>query len=276
MTRFKSFIHNNEKYYFRILKNFRRRSYIDEADFKVNFVVAGTQKGGTTALDSYLRRHKCISMALKKEVHYFDNDLNFSGKPDYSIYHTYFWPGDIKKLHGESTPIYMYWHDAPARMCQYNPELKIIIVLRNPVDRAFSHWNMERGRGREKLSFWDAILKEQERCRGALPFQHRVFSYIDRGFYTEQLKRIWNFFPRNQTLILRNEDLNKSLQDTLRHVSGFLGIDDFGDIEAETVHARPYVSKMTVQERDQLNRIFYCEIKELEKILGWDCSGWVK
>jgi hypothetical protein len=70
----------------------------------------------------------------------------------------------------------MYWYDAPRRIWQYNPDMRIVILLRNPVDRAYSHWNMERERGAEPLEFRQAIATEADRCRAALPAQHRVFS----------------------------------------------------------------------------------------------------
>ncbi|MGB7755383.1 MAG: hypothetical protein WBL23_04905, partial [Salinisphaera sp.] len=99
-----------------------------------------------------------------------------------------------KIVFGEATPIYMYWHDAPRRMWEYNPNMKLIVVLRNPIDRAFSHWNMEKSRNAESLSFWDAIQNEEPRCKEALPYQHRTYSYVDRGFYLEQLRRLWRYF----------------------------------------------------------------------------------
>jgi len=90
----------------------------------------------------------------------------------------------------------MYWQNAPKRIWQYNPEMKIIIILRNPIERAFSHWNMERSRNAEHLSFWDAINTEKLRCQETLPLQNRVYSYIDRGFYIKQLENIWRYFPK--------------------------------------------------------------------------------
>lgn len=243
---------------------------------KVNFVVAGTQKGGTTALEKYLGRHPSISMASQKEVHFFDNESTFKAETDYSAYHSYFEIDTQDKLLGEATPIYMYWYDAPRRIWQYNPNMKFIIVLRNPIERAFSHWNMERERGFDKLPFWDAIASEEERCREALPLQHRTFSYIDRGYYTEQLRRIWHFFPKRQTLIIKNEELRNAPNDKLKEVSEFLAIDRFANIEHEEIHSRQYLISMSDAERDYLKEKFFWEIKELESLLGWDCTEWLK
>jgi Sulfotransferase domain len=243
---------------------------------KVNFVIAGTQKGGTSALDQYLRLCPRIAMANRKELHFFDNEDYFlNRKVDYSIYHSSFSAKQPGCLFGEATPIYMYWYPAPRRIWDYNPEMKWILILRNPVERAFSHWNMERDRGAEQLSFLDAIMKERVRCRDALPHQHRVYSYIDRGFYTEQIRRIWHYFPVEQTLILRNEGLQEESRTSLDKVCEFLGVERPIHVKPEVVHARPYVSQLTESERNYLKDVYQFEIRELERLLGWDCSQWL-
>lgn len=243
----------------------------------VDFVLCGTQKGGTTALDAYLREHPELCMANRKEVHFFDNEEHFANRnPDYSKYHAYFSPKKTHKVLGEATPIYMYWDESPKRIFKYNPEMKLIIILRNPIERAYSHWNMERSRNADNLSFRDAINTENERCREALPYQHRVFSYIDRGHYVDQLRKIWEYFPREQVLVLKNEDLKQNPYDTLNQVANFLGVTQFNNIEGKNVHSRPYESHISPEEKTFLKAIFDPEIKELEAELQWDCSEWLK
>src|ERR1035437_6839293 len=125
---------------------------LDEAKFqtKVNFVIGGTQKGGTTALDVFLRQHPEICMAETcKEVHFFDQKKNFAGQPDYKHYHAFFRPEPPHQVVGDATPIYMYGEAAPIRIKSYNPKMKWILALRNPVERAFSAWNMETKRQAE-------------------------------------------------------------------------------------------------------------------------------
>lgn len=247
-----------------------------DSDRLVNFVICGTQKGGTSALDSYLREHPEICMADKKEVHFFDNESFYAnGKPDYSIYHSFFSPKPSHKLVGEATPIYMYWHDAPWRMWEYNPNMKLIVVLRNPIDRAYSHWNMERSRNAESLPFWDAIQNEQQRCREALPYQHRVFSYVDRGYYLEQLRRLWHYFSKDKVLVLKNDYLKNQPNEALKEVCSFLGIDNFENVNAREVHSRPYSSKMSDKEKEYLRFIFEYEIRGLERELGWELTSWL-
>ncbi|MGH8799371.1 MAG: sulfotransferase domain-containing protein [Casimicrobiaceae bacterium] len=243
---------------------------------KVASIIAGTQKGGTTALASYLFEHPEVCTPTVKEVHFFDNEENFQSSPiDYARYHRYFRPVARKRLLCDATPIYMYWNAAPLRIRQYNPSMKLIMLLRNPVTRAYSHWNMERERRRDRLPFEQAIMTEQERCRAALPLQHRNYSYIDRGMYSRQLRRIWQFFPVEQTLILKSEELRHAPQAALARVTDFLGVARFPTVQPRTVHARPYEAPMSAEARRYLCEVFAPEVRALEQMLGWDCGDWL-
>lgn len=241
---------------------------------KVNFVVAGVQKAGTSAVDAYLRVHPEICMAGKKEVHFFDRSRFFIGAPNYFAYHTYFSPNKSHQLVGEATPIYAYWDASIQRIWKYNPKMKVILVLRSPIDRAYSHWNMERQRGFETLPFIEAIEKEGQRCREMLPGQHRVYSYLDRGWYSEQLRRIWRFFPKEQTKIIKYEALLSSPNEVMEGVWKFLGVTPCA-VEKKIVHARSYESKMSNVEFELLRDHFKHEIMQIESMLGWDCSDWL-
>ncbi|TCS41940.1 sulfotransferase domain-containing protein [Reinekea marinisedimentorum] len=243
---------------------------------QVDFLIVGAQKSGTSALDKYMRTHSEIEMATRKEVHFFDTDELFNGgKVDYSKYHKSF-PGDTTvSIRGESTPIYMYWNDAPKRIWQYNPEIKLIVVLRNPIERAFSHWNMARYRGVEDMSFSDAIKAESLRCRVSLPNQNRVFSYCDRGFYSFQLRRLWQFFPAEQVLILKFENLKYDLKNTLSGIASFLNVGEFESSQYIDTHSTDYVTGISLEDFNLLREIFYYEIKMLEELLGWDCEQWL-
>lgn len=243
---------------------------------KVDFIIAGTQKGGTTGLCKHLIFHPEICMARKKEVHYFDNEEIFSRSIlDYSIYHSFFRPGPTHKILGEATPSYMYWRDAPRRIWQYNSKMKIIAILRNPIERAFSAWSMEIRRHWDTLPFWDAILNEETRCRESLPYQHQVYSYIDRGFYVEQIRNLWRFFPREQTLFLKSEDIWSNQRDALNTVCRFLGVSCMTHINTGVVFSGTYATAMSERERAYLRKIFKNEILSLENLLGWDCSSWL-
>lgn len=246
---------------------------------KVDFLLAGTQKGGTTTLDAYLRRHPQIRMAKKKEVHFFDNDRFFKeAHPDYKHYHSHFptEPLNDNVLYGEATPIYMYWRDAPKRVHQYNPAIKLIITLRNPIERAYSHWNMEHARNADSATFIDALRAESARCQTAWPSQHRVFSYIDRGRYTSQLERIYEYFPKEQVLVLRSDNLHNDPELSLKQIYAFLGVQELRFDGLLHLHARASQTPIETEEWCFLKDALASEIRSLERLTGWDCNEWLR
>ncbi|MDB6147680.1 MAG: hypothetical protein JWO45_1344 [Spartobacteria bacterium] len=242
---------------------------------QVNFVIGGTQKGGTSALDSFLRQHPQICMPeTTKEVHFFDREEVFRGKPDYEKYHSHFHPGPEAAVIGEASPIYMYWNTAPSRIRSYNPQMKWILMLRNPVKRAYSAWNMETKRGQETLSFADAVAQEAVRCREALPLQHRIFSYIDRGFYAAQVRRLYNMFGPDKCLVLLNEDLESDHAGTLTKVFRFLGVDDSVVPPDARVFEHDYDQAIEPELHSKLTKTFHLDVKELERLIRRELSSW--
>ncbi len=242
----------------------------------VKFLIAGAQKAGTTALWSYLRRHPDLFMPRKKELHFFDSEHLFKSVPQrYEAYHWHFRRAKKQgQLCGEATPIYMYWQSAAERIWRYNPSMKLILILRNPIKRAYSHWNMERSRRREKFSFLDAILTEESRCLRAFPLQHRKWSYVDRGRYSRQIERLYRYFPLEQILVLRSEDLLKDHQAVLSKICQFLMVRDISDVQNRIAHQRTYVQPMSQHEWTKLLNIMDQEFLDLEDLLGWDCCHW--
>jgi len=244
----------------------------------VDFVVAGAQRCGTTALDLYFRGHPGVAMSVtQKELHFFDHEEHFRGdRVDYAVYHAHFGARRPGQPRGEVTPSYMYWTPAAERLARYNPALRIVILLRNPIARAYSHWNKERQRGREPLPFLEALEAENERARAASPLQDRRTSYAARGFYVGQLQRLWRHFPVDQTLILRSEALQANAGETLARIADFLGLDAFPRIVPRAVNARDYERGMHRDEWEYLASRLAGEIRELERLLGWDCAHWLQ
>lgn len=243
---------------------------------RIDFLVVGAQKSGTTALDYFLREHSAVSMASTKELHFFDDEANFVQKPYYSAYHANFPPFKENILYGEVTPIYMYWDQAIKRIWHYNRDIKLIIILRNPITRAYSHWNMEFKRNADTLSFSKAIRLEEQRSKEALPHKHRVYSYKDRGYYTEQLRDICRYFNKSQLLVLKHDDMKKDLNHTLKKVTDFLNIDTFQCKHPVEVHTKEYDSKLSFNDFSYLRVQFHYEIRSLEKMLSWNCEKWLK
>lgn len=242
---------------------------------KLDFIIAGAQKCGTTALHYFLQKHPQITLGDQQETHFFDDDAHFASEPvDYDALHRHFPKLSRVKVAGECTPHYLYYRPAMQRICNYNPAIKLLILLRNPIERAFAHWNMQRFKGREPLDFLDAVKIENKRVTRDSPLQTRRFSYVDRGFYARQLERVWRFFPREQVKVIKTEEFRARHRETLRGVFQFLGVKPLRLIRNADRNVVPYEREMRPEEREYLRSTFANEIATLERLLGWDCSDW--
>jgi hypothetical protein len=241
---------------------------------RLDFILAGAQKSGTTALHYFLSKHPDITMGDRQEMHFFDNEEIFSRQVDYELLHQHFRPVPTSSIAGECTPIYIYWKPAMERIWKYNPKIKLLIILRNPVDRAFAHWNMQRFKGREPLDFLDAVREEKNRAREGAPLQLRRFSYVDRGFYAEQLERVFKFFSRAQVKIIKFEEFQDKKSETLDAIFRFLGLEPVVSPRDKDRNIVPYERQMTHEERKVLYEIFAEDIAKLEQMIGWNCADW--
>lgn len=177
-------------------------------------VIIGAQKSGTTSLFNYLAQHPDVLPPLGKEVHYFDlhyqRGLNwYRGRFPYAR--------QLRRglLTLDASPYYIVHPQVPKRVAELLPEARLIALLRNPVDRALSHYQHEVRAGREPLSFVDAIAQEADRLAGEeerlredpsyYSYNHHRYSYTRRGLYLQQLRRWEECFPRSQLLVLQSE-----------------------------------------------------------------------
>jgi len=241
---------------------------------RLDFVLAGAQKSGTTALHYFLSRHPKIAMGDQQEMHFFDNDALFASEVDYEELHRHYPPVAPSTIAGDCTPSYIYHKPAAERIWKYNPKIKLLILLRNPVERAFAHWNMQRYRGREPLDFFDAVREEKTRIAGAPPAEARRFAYVDRGFYAQQLARLFKFFPREQVKVVKFEEFKEKQRETLVSIFSFLGLEALRSVRTKDRNIVPYKRAMNWEERVFLYNIFAEDIAKIEKMLGWDCTDW--
>ena len=241
---------------------------------RLDFVLAGAQKSGTTALHYFLSRHPDICMGDHQEIHFFDNDAMFIAEPNYEELHKHYPPVAPLTITGDCTPSYMYHELAMQRIRNYNPKIKLIVLLRNPVERAFAHWNMQRHRGREPLDFFDAVREEQTRTAGAPPLEARRFAYLERGFYGRQLERVFKLFPRDQVKAVKFDDFKTKRRDTLAGILSFLGRKPRRYARNKDRNVVPYRRAMNWEERVFLYNLFAEDIAKVERLLGWDCTDW--
>lgn len=246
----------------------------------ISFMVIGAAKCGTSALYKYITKHPDIGGGIKKEQHYFDHTPNFAQYHlNYNDYHSQFDFSTGKKLYADFTPDYLYFLESARLIWRYNRNAKLIAILRNPIERAFSHWNMQIQHSNviDPLPFGEAIRNERFRLRTYLPEQHGHFSYIDRGFYTEQIRRFKRLFPAEQLLILKYDDFKNEQEKTLRQLFEFVGVDpNLYEYEHQVANYFPYHNKMNPDDYLFLRNTFEHEIHALEQMLGWDCSSWLQ
>jgi len=192
-----------------------------------DFIIVGGQRCGTTSLYKNLILNLDVTPATKKEIHFFDNNYH----KGLGWYKNQF----IESLcTGEATPYYIFHPHSLRRIANDLPNVKIIVILRNPVDRAYSHYQMVVRNKHETLSFEEAINEEITRLNGELDkmindenyysFSHQHFSYLARGIYISQLKNVFRYFKKNQILVVSSENFFNNPFNTIKHVSKFLGI----------------------------------------------------
>lgn len=206
-----------------------------------DFLIIGAQKAATTSLYAWLTHHPDVLAAQEKELHYFDSTATTA---DIDAYWRAF-PlrprmAALRRrrgraiVTGEATPVYLFDPRVPRMVADQLPEVRIIVVLRDPVDRAISHYWMEVNRGHESLTLEDALSAEQARlepdrqriAKGEPPgLAYRRWSYVARGRYAEQLQRWLGHFPRDQMLVLRFDDLVGRPHTAYRTALEFIGAD---------------------------------------------------
>lgn len=253
-----------------------------------DFLIIGAQRAGTTSLFNYLSQHPSIIPALTKEVHFFDINYSKGLKWYRSHFPTTFtktYVNRFKKLDiltGEATPYYLFHPHAPQRIFDCIPEVKLIVLLRNPIDRAYSHYQKQIKHGRETLPFDMAIREENKRLEGEAErifgderyysFNHQRFSYLSRGIYVEQLRAWFDFFPRDRFLILSSKDLLDKPQAVSNRVFEFLDLPTWEISEHKRYNVIDY-QKMDPSVRHGLIEYFRPYNQQLYEYLGID-FGW--
>ena len=244
----------------------------------VDFFITGVQKGGTTALDFYLRSHPQVQMAAKKELHYFDDETIDWGNPDYSRLQSQFDWNVRNVKRGEATPIYIYWPQSIARLHRHNPAAKIIVGLRHPSFRAFSHWRMEMERGLDTLPFDQAISPGgRQRVRLAPEGVHRIFSYVERGLYSQQIGRLLTIFPARQVHFFRTDKLWHDYENVFRKAQQFLGLDErvYKDRRYIAPLDSTHVGNLVPSLRAKLDHLFAPDIRQTASLTGMDLTDWL-
>ena len=237
-----------------------------------DFVVLGTQKGGTSFFYRLLTEHPLVRGAAAKELHFFDNKF----AEGVGWYRRCFSEGERvdgrRTITGEASPSYLFDPRVPERMARIVPEARLIALLRNPVDRAYSHYQMEVRRGREARSFEVATEEEMTSAEGEENAVDVRYAYLKRGLYAEQLERFSFFANRDRLLVVKSENLFTRRPEVLERVSTFLGLPAFESTLAPPAGKAPY-EPMDPVTRRRLEGYFEPHNERLYGLLSTD-FGW--
>ena len=246
-----------------------------------DFVIVGAQRAGTTSLYKYLAEHPDVGrVRLGKGVHYFDTNFDQSMR----WYRAHF-PVDPDKVPlrrrpqhvGEGAPYYMFHPECPRRIEEALPGVKVIAILRDPVERAHSQWVHETARGFETLDFQDALDAEDERLAGealtltepdAVSFSHQHHSYVARGMYAPQVRRLWDVFGEDRVLVMSSNELFTQPAAAYARTLAFLGLCPH-EASYEVHNARSY-SKIEPATESWLADKFADSNERLVEMLGTD------
>jgi hypothetical protein len=238
-----------------------------------SFLVVGAQKAGTTSLNAYLGGHPQVVLPRRKELHFFDQRYHLG-----ALYYRSHFPMRAQmerrgaRVTGEATPYYLFHPDVPARVAETCPGVKLIVLLRRPVDRAFSHYQHQVRRGRERRTFEEAVAEELRRCASGAPeengYREQHFSYLRRGLYKQQLDRWRAWFGRDAFLLLQSEQMFADPVGTLEKVTDFLGLTPVAIGSLQSRNAGGYRDEPAQRIRAELEAFFREPNEELQR--AWE------
>jgi hypothetical protein len=252
-----------------------------------DFAIVSVERGGTTSLYRYLCQHPSAREAFRKEVHFFD--MNFSRGLGW--YRAHF-PTRLaaaaarargrRLVTGEASPYYLYHPHAAARIARTLPEIRLIALVRDPVERAHSHYHLNVRQGVEPLSFEEAIEREPERLRGewerlaadenAWSERHYRYGYVDRGLYADRLREWRKHFPADRLLVVCSEELYADPGAMLERVQAFVGFPPWRPADFKAFNQKPYPD-LAPETRRRLSAFFAPHNQRLYELLGRDL-GW--
>ncbi len=246
------------------------------------FLIIGTMKGGTSALARAVSRHPDVFIPHGKEVRFFDHNYD----QGLEWYESHFESAPSGSVLGEASPGYMYRATTHQRIAAIVPDSRLVAILRNPVDRAYSHYWHNVRRGREDRSFRQALESESEIDRS--DHSEDVFAYMDLGRYCRQLRSLEELVGRDRLMVLQNSELRFSETTVMSRLWEFIGVNpEFRPTARPPLKKRVKnllapgrrsrlggYSPMDPEIRFELLKTTKPDVEELEEWWGRDLTAW--
>jgi hypothetical protein len=229
-------------------------------------IIIGGQRCGTRSLFQYLNQHPGVETAIRTEVHYFD--VHYHRGPRWYAGH---FRGEPGKVTVEASPYYIFSPVAAERIRRDLPDAKLIVLLRNPISRAYSHYRMMCDKNKETLTFEEALQREDERL-AASELAYRTFSYRTRGIYADQLARWFAIFPRRQFHVAISDEMFSDGASNVDRICDFMGVERHRSDEYAQWNARTYppISNETRESLEAFYRPHNQRLAELlDRALPW-------
>lgn len=233
-----------------------------------DFMIIGAQKAGTTSLHAMLVKHPQLNGGLKKEVHFFDRERNY--RKGYNWYHKNFKDISAKDIkYFDATPDYVAYREVLERIKSYNPNIKLIFILREPSSRAYSAWNFyKRFKRYQNLpNFHEVVNHEIEVMEGKREEDWiSELKIIRRGFYHQQIKVLESLFPSDNILLLRSNDLKSNPDYVLNNILNFINLSTYNwNLNQAKRNTGNYTGKISRADRERLKLMYKNDLDGLER-----------
>jgi hypothetical protein len=245
-----------------------------------DFIGVGASRSGTTALYDLLDRHPQVYMAKPKEIHYFTFRHPELGAPDPltpAQYANHFSDAGSARVSGEISPSYLWVPGTAQRIHRLLGPIRILILLRNPIERTFSDFSYSHRIGRNQVSFSEFLRLGQpllDRSQLTLdPFHPTAILW--KGFYAQQVKSYLDVFGRDRIFIRSFEEMTGDVPRFRGALTGFLGIEDKWPLQLNRVNESQNQTPMNYQEKEMLRAVFREDIRSLEALLDRDLGVWL-
>ena len=232
-----------------------------------SFIITGSPRSGLGTIYHALEQHPALQVICKDENPHFANDALFGvGNPSNQRYDQHYVDYGEDLLHGEISSAYLTHPYAISRIHRYNPDIKLVIILRNPAMRTYSQWQYATAQGLETASFTDILTTTAQSVEDMTAYQRN-------SLYGYHVSHILQYLDPHQVLFLKSDDLKEDPEVAMYRLFQFIGV-PYLDLDLTAQNIGSYASSLTAETYNQMMEAYTSDVKTLESLVGLDCSSW--